>query len=98
MRASQQRIIHSQWTRTPSMKLALSSFSFVELGTSSAPWIAKEDQSVHSLCAVVTTTHGQEQDIHIQALCERESDGDRSALACEVRSPLVHGLRHTLRQ
>ena len=58
------------------MKLGLSSFSFVELGPSSAYSRTREDHSDYSLCAIVTTTHGEEENIHVQALCECEGDGD----------------------
>ena len=49
-------------------------------------------KDANALCAVVTTAHRQEKHIHAEALRERQRDGDRAALAGEVRCLLVHGL------
>lgn len=79
------------------MKLDLSSFSFVELGASSASTNVIGGQRLHSLSAIVTTAHRKEEDIYTQALCECEGDGDGTTLTRKVRSLLVDSLLHRLR-
>lgn len=76
------------------MKLERSNFSFVELQAGSVSVLLRSNER-DPLCAIVPSTHWQQQNVHLEALGKRERNRDRASLARQIWSLLVHGLYNT---